>query len=172
MKDYLVDNDQEIDLDKLKSDLMPLASYKGAHEKLVISCHDVFINYKGGILLVKRDNLPVKNEFWSIGGRVKRGLLTEDSLREKVKEECGLELEEIQFLGSCRTYFATDPFGHGHGTDTLNVIYYAKGKREINLDNLHSDSIIVTPEMYTSEFKNKLHPYVRDYMDLAMKMLK
>ena len=171
MKDYLIESGRKVNLENLKSNLMPLNEYKLAHENLVISCHDVFINYKGGILLVNRDNFPVKDELWSIGGRVKRGLSTEDSLREKVKEECGLELCGIEFLGSCRTYFTTDPFGHGHGTDTLNVIYYAKGEGKINLDNLHSKPLIITPGMYTLEFREKLHPYMQDYMDIVIKRL-
>jgi len=171
MKNYLVENGYEVNLNNLKSKIMPFEEYKLAHENLVIPCHDVFINYNGGILLVNRDNFPAKDELWSIGGRVMRGLSTEDSLRNKTKEECSLELDEINFLGLCRTYFTTDPFGHGHGADTLNLIYYAKGKGEVNLDDLHSQPRIITSEIYTPKFRDQLHPYIRDHMDIVINFL-
>ena len=121
--------------------------------------------------MVLRKGFPVKDILWGIGGGIERGMLIEDSLRKKVKEECNLELEDIKEIGCARTLFETDPFEHGKGTDTINFIYFARGKGELKLNDLHANPTIITPEQYTEEFKKGLHPYVRDFMDLAIPLI-
>ena len=173
MKEYAFDNGEEVNWDLLDTGFdwnnpqnakMNKESYLDAHKNLVICCHDVLINYRGGILFVKRDNLPAKNILWPMGGRVLKGVPTKESLKRKVKAECNLELENIKFLGSSRVIFSTDPFGHGKGTDCFALMYSADGVGELKLDQLHKDPIFVTKEMYV-DLRDTLHPYIRDFMD-------
>ncbi len=171
MKEYAFDEGKEIEMNFLRAAMMPKESYVAAHQYLPIACHDVFIEYQGGILLVVRDNLPAKDSLWMIGGRIQRGWPILESLKQKVKEECGLEIDHIVEIGTGRTLFNTDPFGHGRGTDTVNWVYFAKGRGAIKLDKLHKRPMIVTPSDYTAAFRKSLHPYVRDFMDEAMKMV-
>ena len=166
-KEYGLEGGKEVSLDKLKSVLLDKRSYQIAHQGLVIPCHDVFINYNGGLLLVERKNFPAKNELWPIGGRLQRGMLLEESLRKKAHEECNLFLEDLKFLGVGRTFFSTDPFNHDKGTDTLNLVFSAKGKGTIKLDDLHSRPTLVEPKDYMS-LRSKLHPYVQEYIDLLL----
>ena len=171
MKEYAVEEGKKVDLKKLQTGLMPDEEYPLAHQYLPIACHDVFIEYQGGILLIVRDNLPAKDILWMIGGRLQRGMPILDSLKKKVKQECGLEINNIVELGTGRTLFTTNPFGHGKGTDTLNWVYFAQGKGKLKLDTLHKKPLIVRPADYTSSFRKSLHPYVRDFMDKTMKMV-
>jgi ADP-ribose pyrophosphatase YjhB (NUDIX family) len=164
--EYSWENGKPVDVDKLQSPKMEKKDYSNAHASLCIPCHDVFIQYDEGILLVVRDNLPLKGELWPIGGRIERGMKTEDSLRKKVREESGLELEEIKFLGVARTFLATSPFEHGKGTDTLSLTFFAKGKGKITLDKLHKNPKIINLKEY-KKIKNELHPYVREFMEKA-----
>ncbi|MDO8460030.1 MAG: hypothetical protein Q7S74_02895 [Nanoarchaeota archaeon] len=163
-REYKIEDGREVNISRLTSDNLDLEQYKIAHKSLVISCHDVFIRYNEGILLVIRDNYPVKDIFWPIGGRLRRGLTTLDSLRLVAKGECGLDLERISLLGIARTFFRSEPFSHGRGTDTLNLVYSAEGKGELNLDRLHKNPQIINPARY-KELKDSLHPYVKDFMD-------
>lgn len=171
MKEYAVEERREVNLKRLVAPPMPKEAYIQAHQYLPISCHDVLIEYQGGILLIVRDNFPVKDIYWMVGGRINRGLLILESLKKKVKEECGLEIDDIIKLGAGRTLFTTDPFGHGKGTDTVNWVYFARGKGRIKLDKLHTKPTIIKPADYTPSFRRSLHPYVRDFMDKAMKIL-
>ena len=165
MKDYFSEGGRTVNRRYLEAERMDLEPYKEAHEGLVIPCHDVFIQTQGGILLVRRENVPAEGILWPIGGRLSRGVETQESLRILVRSECGLKLENLELLGVGRTQFRTDPFGHGRGTDTLNLIYYAEGKGEIRLDDLHSTPTIVRPQDYYS-LRKELHPYVQDFMEL------
>jgi len=171
MKEYFFEDGREINPKPLEIGFIPAEEYKNIHAKTVRACHDIFIEYGGGILLVRRKSLPAKNVFWPIGGGLLRGIPIEESLRRKVREECGLEIENLKELGSGRTTFATDPFGHGRGTDTFNVAYFGRGAGELKLNDLHEEPLIITPAKYTPEFRQSLDPYVRDFLDLATPLI-
>lgn len=172
MKEYAVEAGKKVDLRKLVAPPLSKEAYAQAHRFLPIACHDVIIEYNGGLLLVVRDNHPAKNIFCVIGGRINRGMPIVESLKKKVQEECGLELENIRELGVLRTFFQTDPFGHKKGTDTFSIFFYARGKGKLKLDHLHKKPVIVTPNNYTPSFRNSLHPYVRNLMDQGMEILR
>lgn len=171
MKEYRFENGHLIDINKLQTPFIQPSEYKYIHERIIRPCHDIFIEYHGGILLALRKRFPVKSILWSIGGGIERGILIEDSLRKKVKEECNLELEDIKEIGCARTFFETDPFDHGKGTDTINFVYFGRGKGRLKLNDLHVNPTIITPKQYTKEFKRGLHPYVRDFMDLVIPLI-
>jgi len=168
-KDYAHENGKEINLRKLKTNFIEKEDYIKAHQNLPIACHDIFIKYNNGILLVKRKNFPAKGILWPVGGRIQRGILTEESLKEKVKQECNLNIKNINSLGLGRHFFETEPFGHKKGTDTPTIVFFAEGEGELKLDNLHETPEIITKEKYTEKFKKNLHPYVRDFMDVIIK---
>jgi hypothetical protein len=159
-----------LDLQELRTGLMPQKEFEVAHKGMVLYCHDIFVQYEGGILLVHRDNEPARNVLWPLGGRVMRGMDLVESSKRKVREESGLELVNVSILGVCRTYFHTDPFRHGHGTDSVNAVLLGKGLGNLTLDGLHNKPVIVKPSDCTVEFMESLSPYVRDFLALAMKI--
>ncbi len=185
MKEFHIENSKPVDLTKLQAERMPQDQFITAHKSLVLFCHDVFIEYKGGILLIIRDNPPAKDILWPIGGRVIRGLPTEKSLEIKVKEECNLDITKIHYLGCSRTTFQTDPFGHGKGTDSVDAVYFAHCTGELRLDKLNKSPVLIVPNkttqlkkdhklpilQYTQELRNQLHPYVQEYLDKAITYL-
>jgi ADP-ribose pyrophosphatase YjhB (NUDIX family) len=168
MKEYRIEDRQGIDPSLLEADFIPTVVYAGIHRNSVVACHDVIIEYGSGALLLERKGHPFKGEIWPVGGRMRRGVGAEDSLCQKVREETGLELSDILFLGTARTLAASDPFGHGKGTDTLNLLYFAKGNGELVLDSTSKRAIVVSPADCTPEFRGRLHPYVQDFLDMAM----
>jgi len=168
-KDYFVENRKETNLNFLKAKFIEQKEYLEAHKNIPIPCHDVFIKYKGGILFVKRKDFPAKNTLWVLGGRIQRGIPTEESLKQKIKQECGLDLKNINALGFGRHFFATDPFGHKKGTDTPTLAFYAEGIGELKLDNSHEKPMIITKEGYAQRFRDKLHPYLQDFMDIVIR---
>lgn len=172
VREYSIENGNEVDLEPLRIGFMEKDDYMFAHANLPIICHDAFINYQGGILLVKRKIVPAKEELWPIGGRIQRGVSTKKSLKDKVSAECGLEIYDIQEMETARHFWETDPFGHGKGTDTPCYVFYAVGVGNLKLDKLHDAPRIVKPENYNENFRRELHPYVRDFMDFSMVKLK
>lgn|SRR3989339_690773 len=172
MNEYLIENGKKVSWKKLNTGLMSKKDYSLAHQYLVIACHDIIIEYHGGILLVVRDNLPAKDQLWPIGGRILRGMSIIDSLKKKVKEECNLEVTDIKELGWGRTGFNTDPFNHGKGTDTISIMYYGKGTGQLRLNKLHKNPTIIKKSEYTPKLRATLHPYVREMIDKALSYIK
>jgi hypothetical protein len=171
-REYAFEDGKSVDLTKLTADRMPLEPYKAAHKGLVIPCHDVMIEYEGGLLLVNRHIFPAIGVLWPVGGRLSRGEYENNSLSKIAFAECSLKLEEpIINLGHARTFFQTDPFEHGHGTDTRNTRHFARGRGTLKLNKDHSKPIIVKPEDYTKEFREGLELYVQHFIDLAMPMI-
>lgn len=162
--EFAIEGGKEVNMHSLESEFLEEEVYKAAHQGLIIACHDVFIDYEGKILLVNRDNFPAKNHLWPIGGRLLKGVPAETSLREKAYKECGLFLDSLHLLDIDRTLFKTDPYNHGKGTDSLNVVYYAKGSGNIKLDDLHNKFVLVGTKEYI-DLREKLHPYVKQYLD-------
>ncbi len=170
MKEYKVEYGN-VNIKKLEANLMNKDNYISAHQGLVLPCHDIFVQYEGGILLVKRLNFPARYMLWPLGGRIKRGMPIEDSLREKVWDEVSLELGDLTEFGYARTFFQTDPFGHGKGTDTINFVYFGRGKGSLELDKLHEEPTIVIPDKYKL-IRKELHPYVSHFMDVAVPLVR
>lgn len=170
MEEYLKESKLNVQVKKLRNSTIPNKEYQLMHQGTVIACHDVFIAYDGGILLVTRKNNPAKNETWPVGGRILRGVNTEVSLKRKALAECGLRLEKIKEIGVARTFFNTDPFSHGKGTDTISIVYFAYGKGKIKLDSHHQKPIILRKSTYLKNLKN-LHPYVGKYVKECMRFL-
>jgi ADP-ribose pyrophosphatase YjhB (NUDIX family) len=164
-KEYnYLDEGEKVGDEKFLGKHLSKENYIIAHSNLPILCHDIFIDFNGKILLVKRDNKPAKGFYWPIGGRVRRGLAVEESLKIKVKEECNLEIEDIMPIGLARTIFSEEPFGHGKGTDTYNIIFYAKGRGAPKLDSLHEEFILIDKDELDSE-KLKLDSYCIDFIN-------
>jgi len=173
MKEYNEEGGEQVDISKLRVPKMPFEHYMAANAGLVIVCHDVIVDYNDAALLVQRKIFPAKDIYWPIGGRVQKGMPIEESLKAKVKEECKLDLSDIVELGIARTFWKTDPFGHGRGVDTINFMFYGKGSGTLELNDDHYNAVLVEPEDYTpSVFQQTLHPYVQEIMDKAIPLIK
>ena len=170
MNEYILENGHDIDTSQLQTGFVPDEEFSTAHRTMTFACHDVLVRMDGKYLLVNRDNVPAKDILWPLGGRVLRGVSAEKSLTDKVRKEAGLELQNIQFLGIARTMFETDPWDHGKGTDTLNLMYVADGVGDVALDKLHSAPTWVTSGEYRDQLRATLHPYVVEMMDKALEL--
>lgn len=145
--------------------------YKAAHAGTVIATHDAVITYQGGVVLMERTGAPLKGFLWLPGGRITRGVMTEESLKSKVKKECGLVLTDLVFAGVERAFMPTDPFNHGHGSDTIGLVYFAEGRGQAKADSFHTNLRIITPPHYDG-VRESIHPFVRKYTDEAITKLR
>ncbi|MBX4196741.1 hypothetical protein KW805_04085 [Candidatus Pacearchaeota archaeon] len=170
MKEYAVEHRKPIDIKQLEVGFIDTPDFKICHKNDVQTCHDIIILYNSGGIIVERLEDPEKGELWPLGGRLLKGVPMLDSLRKKIRKEAGLELTDIVKLNGGephRYLFETDPFGHGKGTDTLNLMYFARGVGELKLNEDHESPTLVTPQMYI-KMKSSLHPYVQEMMDLSL----
>lgn len=79
--------------------MIPTALYNQITKQMPITSVEAIIKKDNSLLFLKRNNTPAKDEWWFPGGRVRKGETLKESLHREIKEETGLEIEIIRFVG-------------------------------------------------------------------------
>lgn len=116
---------------------------------------DIIIEYKDGIVLIKRKNPP---EGWALpGGFVDYGESLESAAIREAKEETGLDIELIRQF---HTYSAPDRDPRHH---TITTVYIAQGKGLLKSgDDAKEASVFKKddlPEVIAFDHKDILNDY-------------
>ncbi|MBF0386267.1 MAG: NUDIX hydrolase [Candidatus Omnitrophica bacterium] len=81
--------------------VIPDRLYRQILRVMPIACVDLLVfDQVGQILLVRRNNEPVKGQWWFPGGRVWFGEMREAAARRKLKEECGIDAKLVKEFGT------------------------------------------------------------------------
>ena len=171
LKEYFIENKKSVNLNKLKNKASD-AEYFKARENLVRTTIDLFVKYKKGILLIERMDEPAKGMIWGFGGGIERGKSFEQAIKEIARRECNLKISNIKFLGVARFFCGKNSWGSEKGVDDISLGYFAKGKGYLKLDKHHKNPIILKPENYNKDFREKIHPFVKNFLDKAMGLIK
>lgn len=99
------------------------------------------------LLFLKRKNNPAKGEWWFPGGRIRKGETFIETLCREVKEETGLAVEIIKFVGVYNRIF---PDRHD-----ITIVFLCRCFDEsVTLNKEHSEY-----RFFRNPPKN-LHPYL------------
>lgn len=114
------------------------------------SVEAIVLNEKDELLVLKRKNCPAKDEWWFPGGRMRRGETFEETLNREVREETGLDVKIIRFLGAYNRIF---PERHD-----VSIVFLCRCNSEnVVLNNEHSEYRFLK----TSESLTNLHPELK-----------
>ena len=117
--------------------------YKQIISSIPILCVDIIIkNEQDQILLVKRNNEPVKDRYWVVGGRVNIGEKAKDAAKRKLLSEVGIKSNRIDFIGIYEGLFDINPFEKmGDKYHTLGLVFETEvhSSTDIELDDQSSD---------------------------------
>ena len=109
--------------------------YKKISKSVPIFCVDLLIQREGKFLLVKRKNNPLKGKFWIIGGRVLLGEDPIEAAHRKAREEVGLDLDGVTFVGYLSDVFNKNSF-ESTEYHTISLVYLCNPiVGEIKLDD-------------------------------------
>src|SRR3989338_2341217 len=118
--------------------LIPLDKYVDIVKDLPILCADIVLqNTRGEYLLIKRNNEPLKDEWWVIGGRVLKGETMEEAAIRKVKQETVLQIKNMRPIGSFELVNGTNPFGLPFKYHSVSIVFSAviDSQQSIKLDD-------------------------------------
>lgn len=133
--------------------------YATIQKKMPIATVDAIIFHKDKFLLMKRNDSPVKGEWWIPGGRIFKNESIEDAVKRKVFEETGLQCKIIEQLGVINQIF---PECH-----TISIFYLVESNRnDVKLNTEHSDY------KWVSELPVNSHQYLRHMVKTAYKEYK
>ena len=132
---------------KSENDFLPDLLYGQIVKRLPIVSVDALIVVDGALLLVRRNNEPVKGEWWVPGGRIHKGESLEEALRREILEETGLELKDCRLIN---VYSRVFPERHD-----ITIAYLCHCKRgQVKLNSEHSEYALF------KSMPRGLHPYL------------
>jgi ADP-ribose pyrophosphatase YjhB (NUDIX family) len=119
--------------------ILPLKKYKEIAGCMPIMCVDGVIVKDGKYLLVKRNNEPLKGEYWTPGGRIYKGEKLKDGIIRKIKEETGLVVKPISIIGIYEDFYKKNELGLAL-VHTVSIVFVCSPiSGEIKLDSQSVD---------------------------------
>ena len=122
--------------------MIPDHIYRDIISVIPIVCVDIVIrNESEKVLLARRTNEPLKNQWWVVGGRIKSGESARQACIRKTFEEVGLEIDELQFIGFFEDVFDKNSFNVTKPYHTISLVFETRvtTKQVIHLDAQHSE---------------------------------
>lgn len=108
--------------------LLPKKLYATICASIPVLCVDIVFTWRGKVLLVKRENEPLKGKFWVVGGRVMRGEMLEQALHRLAMDEVGIKIRmdmESFLLGYYEGHFSKSA-ACDDGIHTVSVVYQVR----------------------------------------------
>jgi len=117
---------------------IPEPTYKTIIDNSVNVCVDVCLRYENRYLLIKRNEEPMKNIYWPIGGRISKGEKAEEAARRKIKEEIGIDFtEELRPIGYYEDTYDVSSFGK-MSYSTISIVWFGYLSKE-QVENIQLD---------------------------------
>jgi colanic acid biosynthesis protein WcaH len=121
----------------------------------------IFFNpEKTQVLIGKRNNEPLRGEYFSIGGRLQKNEELLTAACRQAKRELGLEINPagLVFGGVINEIFDNSPFpGINYHTVNLYYGYILPSGQEIKLDSQHSEVV-----WFHLTKQDELHPFLQE----------
>jgi len=134
------------------TDFIPDGLFDEIKKVLPIVSVEALIVSDGGLLCLKRNNEPVKGEWWFPGGRIRKGESLEEALRREIKEETGLELSSYKLVN---VYSRVFPERHD-----MTIAYLCRcSPGKIVLNEEHSEFV------FFKKMPDDLHPCIREVVE-------
>ncbi|MEI6528441.1 MAG: NUDIX domain-containing protein [bacterium] len=135
------------------SKMIPHKKYKEIVDLMPILTVDIIVKSGEHFVLVKRNREPMKNAFWTPGGRVFKGETIHKSAKRILKGELGVRIDKFTFIGVYEDRFTKSHFGCP--THTTSVVFEAQlEKTNIKLD--HQSSSWILSDKLPNRFLKKL----------------
>ncbi|MHB9286913.1 NUDIX domain-containing protein [Halobacteriales archaeon Cl-PHB] len=146
---------------EVHDEYIPEEAFAEFTERMPEVCVEVVLQTDAGVLLAKRTNDPVKDEWFWPGGRLYKGEELAEAAHRVAAEELGIEIHIEGQLGVYSHFWDTSALPGAPSRHTVNVVFLAQSVEdpsEIALDDQHSDYRFVT------ELDPDFHEYVRRYL--------
>lgn len=140
---------------------IPQESYEQILENMPVCCVDMVVHRDGKVLLVYRKNEPEEERWWVPGGRILKGERLDEAVKRKIKEEVGLDVIDIKFIG-IQEYFSDKTVFENvkTGTHCIVGVYLVEVNGEVKLDSTSSDYKWIGKRWFETN-REKLDDYVK-----------
>ena len=134
------------------SDFIPESKYQEILNLIPIFCVDFLIKKRDKVLLIKRNQEPLKGVYWFPGGRLRLYEDMDDFAKRIQLSEIGIYFDNYKLVGFFNYFFNKSKFSRALHTPTL--LYEVKVDKYFvpKIDGNHTD--FIWSENLPKEFKN------------------
>jgi colanic acid biosynthesis protein WcaH len=145
---------------------IPTPLYEQIVGLMPIPCVDIAVqDSRGRVLLVRRRNEPARGLWWFPGGRVHHGEQRCQAARRKLQEECGLEPNSLDEIGTYDAILPADTMA-SVAHHAITTLFRARVTGEdVVLDDQSAAACWLTPDAW---MEGGLHPLVKEMMLAAV----
>ena len=146
--------------------MLDTKTFKTVIENTPLVSIDLCLVCDGQVLLGKRTNEPLKDEWFTPGGRIHKNETWQHALLRIVKAELGLcdtAVEDFALMGMWDHFYNNSALDQNTSTHYVNLPHYAefKSKPQIVLDDQHGEFKWFDLSVVSND--EKFHPYMRNY---------
>jgi colanic acid biosynthesis protein WcaH len=146
--------------------MLDAQTFKTVIENTPLVSIDLCLVCDGQVLLGKRTNEPLKGEWFTPGGRIRKNETWQDALLRIAEAELGLSdiaVEDFALMGMWDHFYSNSVLAQNTSTHYVNLPHYAelKSKPQIVLDDQHVEFKWFDLSVESND--EKFHPYMRNY---------
>jgi colanic acid biosynthesis protein WcaH len=152
--------------------MLDAQTFKTVIENTPLVSIDLCLVCNGQLLLGKRNNDPLKGEWFTPGGRTHKNETWQDALLRIAEVELGssdISVEDFSLMGMWDHFYSNSALDQNTSTHYVNLPHYAghTTRPPITLDDQHTEfkwfdlSVVAEDE--------KFHPYMRNYASWLLK---
>ena len=146
--------------------MLDAQTFKTVIENAPLVSIDLCLVWDGQVLLGKRTNEPLKDEWFTPGGRTHKNETWQDALLRIAEVELGLSdiaVEDFALMGIWDHFYSNSALDQNTSTHYVNLPHYAafKSRPQITLDDQHDEFKWFDLAVVSND--KKFHPYMRNY---------
>ena len=154
--------------------MLDVQTFKAVIENTPLVSIDLCLICDGQILLGKRSNEPLKEIWFTPGGRIHKNETWQDGLLRIAEVELGLSgfaVEGFSLMGVWDHFYNNSAVGQGISTHYLNLPHYAEfqSKPDIALDDQHAEFEWFDLSVVADD--GKFHLYMHNYASWLLKKM-
>ena len=154
--------------------MLDAQTFKTVIENTPLVSIDLCLVCDDQLLLGKRNNDPLKGEWFTPGGRIHKNEIWQDALLRIAEAELGLSciaVEGFALMGVWDHFYNNSALDQNTSTHYVNLPHYAefKSKPEITLDHQHGEFEWFDLSVVAKD--GKFHNYTRNYAGWLLKKM-
>jgi colanic acid biosynthesis protein WcaH len=155
--------------------MLDALTFKMVIENAPLVSIDLCLIFEGQILLGKRNNEPLKDEWFTPGGRIHKNETWQNALRRVGELELGLSyihVEKFELMGVWDHFYNNSVVDQDISTHYVNLPHYSvvKSRPLITTDDQHGDFQWFDLSMVSGD--QSFYPYVRNYAGWLLNRMK
>lgn len=146
--------------------MLDAKTFKTVIENAALASIDICLVCGSQVLLGQRTNEPLKDEWFTLGGRMHKNEAWQDALLRVTEVEFGLSdiaVEDFSLMGVWDHFYINSAVDQGVSTHYVNLPHYVefKSKPQIASDDQHDEFKWFNLSVISNDEKS--HPYMRNY---------